>query len=145
MKIFICKICGHLEFTNAPDTCPVCGAPGEDFTQDDNVFIESRKKSPEAEVKHIPFVTVKRECVTIPEDSCTDLSIRIGKTMHPMVDNHFIRFIDVYRDIKYVQRIQLMPDGVFPAGCVHLKENSGNFKIVENCNIHGYWEMDVML
>jgi len=26
MKIYICQVCGHLEFNNLPDKCPVCGA-----------------------------------------------------------------------------------------------------------------------
>jgi len=30
-KIYLCPICGHIEFNEAPDQCPVCGAKKEKF------------------------------------------------------------------------------------------------------------------
>jgi rubrerythrin len=30
-KIFLCPICGYIEFNDAPDKCPVCGAKKEKF------------------------------------------------------------------------------------------------------------------
>ncbi len=31
--IYLCPICGHIEFGNAPDACPICGAKGEKFVR----------------------------------------------------------------------------------------------------------------
>ncbi len=31
--IYLCPICGHIEFGNAPDACPICGAKGEKFAR----------------------------------------------------------------------------------------------------------------
>jgi rubrerythrin len=31
--IYLCPVCGHLEFGRAPESCPVCGAKGERFVQ----------------------------------------------------------------------------------------------------------------
>jgi superoxide reductase len=139
MKIYICQICGHIAFNNLPDTCPVCGAGKDKFLQNDAIFKESIQKSPEAEVKHVPAVTVNRSCSLIPESGCTEVIVRIGKTMHPMEEKHYIRFIDAYQEDKFIARMALTPLGVFPAACFYLKEAKGKITIVENCSIHGYW------
>lgn len=145
MQIFKCKICGHLEFEEIPEKCPVCEAPKEDFEQNDKIFIESKEKSPEAEAKHIPALTVKKECGLIPEESCTDVFIRVGKTLHPMLENHFIQFLDCYLNDRYIVRIQLTPEVLNPATCLHMKGNTGKIAVVQNCNIHGYWVSEIML
>jgi len=145
MKVFICKICGHLEFNSLQEKCPVCGAGKEDFVQNDNIFTESREKSPEAEIKHIPDVTVNKSCGLIPEEGCTDIIVRIGRTLHPMEEKHFIQFVDCYLDDVYVGRAEFAPKGTYPAACFHLKHNSGKVTVTENCNIHGYWKTDVTL
>ena len=31
--IYLCPICGHVEFGQAPDSCPICGAKAEKFVQ----------------------------------------------------------------------------------------------------------------
>jgi superoxide reductase len=143
MQVFICGVCGHIEFSEVTGVCPVCFAAKEKFTRNDNVFKESQAKSPEAEVKHVPSVVLKKECGLIPEQACLDAVIRIGKTLHPSEEKHFIQFIDCYLDNKYIERIMLTPL-VQPAGCVHIKSTSAKkFLAVEKCNIHGYWLKEV--
>jgi superoxide reductase len=115
-----------------------------DFIQNDNIFKESEEKSKEAAVKHIPSVTIKKECKLIPENVCTDAIVRIGKTLHPMEEKHFIQFIDAYIDGKYIQRVHLTPH-VNPAACLHFKTQGSKLTIVENCNIHGYWMAEAAL
>ena len=143
MKIYICQICGHLAFNNLPDTCPVCGAEKDKFIQNDAIFKESIQKSPEAEVKHVPAVTLNKSSSFIPESDCTEVIVRIGKVMHPMEEKHFIRFIDAYQNDKFIARMQLAPFGVYPAACFYLKQAEGKITIVENCNIHGYWKSEL--
>jgi superoxide reductase len=143
MKIYICQVCGHLAFNNLPDTCPVCGAEKDNFLQNDAVFKESIQKSPEAEVKHVPAVTVNKSSSLIPESGCREVIVRIGKVMHPMEEKHFIRFIDAYQNDKFIARMHLTPLGVYPAACFYLKEAGGKITIVENCSIHGYWKSEL--
>jgi len=143
MKIFICTVCGHLEFNDVPEKCPVCMAEKDKFKQNDAVFKESSEKSPEAEVKHVPAVTISKECGLIPESPCTDITVRIGKTMHPMEEKHFIQFIDCYQNDSYIGRVMFTPLNIYPAACFHLKNLSGRITVIENCNIHGYWKTDV--
>jgi rubrerythrin len=32
---YLCPVCGHIEFGNPPDSCPICGAKAEKFVQVD--------------------------------------------------------------------------------------------------------------
>jgi rubrerythrin len=32
-EIYLCPVCGHIEFGKAPDFCPICGAKGSKFVQ----------------------------------------------------------------------------------------------------------------
>jgi superoxide reductase len=100
------------------------------------------EKSKEGAVKHIPKVTINEKCGLIPEESCIDVLVRVGETLHPMLDNHFIQFIDCYVDEKYVSRIFLTP-AVNPSVVFHLKSKGSKVTVVENCNIHGYWKKDI--
>lgn len=144
MNIYQCSVCGHLEFSNAPEQCPVCKSPKEKYRQNDRIFEESSEKSKEAAVKHIPAITVNKQCGLIPNQGCIDVIVRIGATLHPMEAAHFIQFIDCYIDDKYVSRIMPTP-GVFAAGCFHLKTAGTKVTIVENCNIHGVWKAETKL
>ena len=144
MSIFVCSVCGFLDFGNGSAACPVCKAPKEKFIRKDSVFTEAAEKSKEAAVKHIPAITVNKQCNLISEQPCFDIIVRIGQTLHPMETAHFIQFIDCYVDNVYVSRIVLTP-GVFAAGCFHLKTHGAKVTIVENCNLHGYWKSEVSL
>lgn len=31
MDIYLCPICGHVEFGNPPEACPICGAPAKKY------------------------------------------------------------------------------------------------------------------
>lgn len=142
MKVFLCNGCGHVEFNEAPGQCPVCGSTS--FTQNDSIFKESEEKSSEAAHKHIPAVSLSDTCSFIPEKECNDVNVRIGETLHPMQDNHYIRFIDCYVDDTYVGQKKLTP-GLYPASCFHLQEKGSKVTIVENCNVHGYWMKETSL
>ncbi len=138
MKVFICKMCAHIEFSSAPGTCPVCGAPQSQFQQNDKVFDESAEKSPEGGIKHVPVITVVADCKLIPEQNCTDILVRVGETLHPMEEKHYITFLDLYLDNRYVSRVMLSPD-MYPGAVFHLKSTGSKVSVVEMCNLHGYW------
>jgi len=141
MKVFICGVCGHLEFGEAPDNCPVCHVTKENFTRNDKVFEEAAEKSKEGAVKHIPAITIKKECGMVPENCCTDILVRIGETLHPMEAAHSIQFIDCYLDDSYVARVSLTP-AANPAVIFHVKEGGSRVRIVEFCNLHGHWQAE---
>lgn len=144
MGIFICAVCGYVEFGSAPANCPVCRAPKEKFSRNDRVFIEAEEKSKEAAVKHVPSIIVNKSCGLIPEQPCADLLVRIGKTLHPMEPAHFIQWMDCYVNDQYVCRVMLTP-GVNPAACFHLKKTGSKVRIVEFCNLHGHWQAEAQI
>ena len=144
MSIYVCSVCGHVEFGSAPDNCPVCFSPKDKFSQNNTVFSDAEEKSKEAAVKHIPAITVNKACKLIPEESCADVIVRIGETLHPMEEKHHIVWIDCYVDDRYVSRVMLSP-GVFAAGCFHLKAAGSKVRVVEFCNLHGHWQAEAGL
>lgn len=144
MSIFICKVCGHLEFGAAPDACPVCHVPKENFSQNDNIFTESAKNSPEGAGKHTPSILIKKDCGLIPDVGCVDVHVRVGEVLHPMEAAHYIVFIDCYIDDSYVGRASLTP-GLNGAAAFHLKESGKKVRVVECCNLHGHWQAEADL
>lgn len=144
MSVFICSGCGHVEFGEAPDKCPVCGAPKSAFAQNDKVFEESAEKSKEGAVKHIPSIKINKDCGMVPENDCIDILVRVGETLHPMTDEHYIQFIDAYVDHKFVSRARLTP-AMNPAVIFHLGNTTGKVQIVESCNLHGLWQAEADL
>lgn len=141
MSIYLCSVCGHIEFNAMTAPCPVCNSPAEKFYKNDRIFEESAEKSKEAAVKHIPVISVNNKCGLILEAACVDVVVRIGAILHPMESAHFIQFIDCYIDDKYIARVHLTP-GVYAAACFHLKTPGSKVTIVENCNVHGYWKKE---
>jgi superoxide reductase len=136
MELYICQSCGHVAFSSKPELCPVCAT--YIFERNDALFRESREKNGKAEAKHVPAVTVISACGFVPENDCTDVLVRVGATLHPMEEKHFIRFIDCYSDSVYVGRSYLSP-GLNPAACFHLKTEGKSVTLVEHCSIHGHW------
>jgi len=143
MDLFICSVCGHIAYNQAPASCPVCYAPKEKFKQNNNVFAESREKSPEGSAKHTPVITMVSEC-KIVDASCRDIIIKIGEVKHPMEEKHFIQNIDCYLDDVYISRIMFTPS-VNAAAVVHLKAEGKKIRVVEHCNLHGWWEAEASL
>jgi superoxide reductase len=144
MNLFICSVCGHVEFGSAPDKCPVCFASKDKFKQNDRVFIESEEKAKEAAVKHVPVVTVNKQCGLIPEQSCVDVIIRVGKVLHPMEEAHHISWIDCYVDNAFAGRVMLTP-ALNPAVIFHLKKTGAMVRAVEFCNLHGHWQAETAI
>ena len=144
MNIFVCKVCGHVEFGSAPDICPVCHVPKENFSQNDNLFTEAAEKSKEGAPKHIPSILIKKDCGLIPDAGCIDVHVRIGEVLHPMEEGHHIVFIDCYLDEKYVGRASLTPS-LNGAAAFHLKAKGAKVRIVELCNLHGHWQAEAAI
>ena len=138
MNLYTCKGCGYVAIGEAPEKCPACGAPKVMFEQNDNLFVESAEKSKEGAVKHVPSIEISKTCGMVPENDCIDVMVRVGKTLHPMLPEHHISFIDCYLDRRFVGRALLTP-AMNPAVIFHVKDKGEKIQIVEMCNLHGYW------
>lgn len=141
MKTFVCQICGHIAFDQAPIDCPVCGAAIENFDNDPEVIKKPADLDnlTELETMHIPVIRVKRQCSLDASVECIDVHIKIGETMHVMESEHFINSIDLYVNKRYVTRVVLTHKMLYPASGFHLNISEGILTVIANCNVHGHW------
>lgn len=144
LKLFVCSVCGHVEFGSAPDACPVCHAPRDKFNQDDSIFTDAASADKGGEKAHVPEISIVKNSKLINEQPVKEVVVRIGKILHPMEQAHHIMWIDCYTDDHYISRILLTP-GVNPAVNFYLKMNGSKIRIVEHCNLHGHWQAESVL
>lgn len=140
MEKYVCSMCGYVELKEgAPENCPNCGAPKEQFKKDDEAIklpADPENKT-DLEKKHIPLITVNKSCSLI--EGCTDVHVKMGDIIHPMEEKHYIMFIDFYLDEEFISRVKLTPEYMQPAGCLHLDVSEGKIAAVDHCNLHGNW------
>lgn len=146
MKIFECRICGHVEFDEGPAKCLVCRSRAS-FGENEGAI-----KKPvdggaltDSEKKHVPVIVVVKECGLIPGGCCTDVHVKVGEIEHVMQPDHHIRYIDYYLDRAFISRVWLSPEVCHPAAALHLNVKSGTLTALENCNIHGNWMAETVL
>ena len=140
MDIFVCGKCGYIAFKEAPQRCPVCGAPKQAFELDPTAIKKPAdpKNLNELEKKHIPVIEIKRQCVLVGP-GCLDVNIKIGQILHVMEADHYIMYIDLYLDDNFLARYHLTPDKLNPVVGIHLKAAAGKLLALENCNLLGRW------
>jgi superoxide reductase len=119
MRIFKCEICGNIvELINDGGGTLIC------CSQEMNeIEISTEENTYE---KHIPYVTKEGNEVTV----------QIGKTIHPMIAEHYIEWIAVVEENR-VQKVILQP-GEEPKA--KFKVESDNFITYTYCNIHGFYQ-----
>ena len=141
MNGYVCKVCKYIAIDgDAPEHCPVCGAPKSAFLENQIAIKEPQDPGnlSDLEKKHIPVITVVKKCGLIP-DECMDVHVKLGEIKHPMEEAHYIMHIDFYIDKKFVARTHLTPERLNPAAALHLKAGSGRIEAVALCNQHGAW------
>lgn len=141
MKMYVCGVCGHIAFDNAPDNCPVCHAPKDKFKEDANALKSPAdpKNLTDGDKKHIPNFTVVKQCGLIP-GTCTDVHVKIGEILHVMEEKHWIGWIDMYLNKRFIARYEMTSGGPNPCVGMHLKNDKGGMlTAIEFCNVHGKW------
>jgi len=146
MDTFVCGKCGFIAFGSAPDICPVCGAKKEAFELDNTAIKRPTDATTlsELEKKHIPQIKITKTCGLVGP-GCVDANIKIGEILHPMEIKHYIMYMDIYLDRAFIARYHLSPDKLNPVLGIHLKVDSGNLLVLENCNLHGRWLSEVKI
>lgn len=121
MEFYICKHCGNIiayvENKGVPVIC--CGEPMSKLEP---------KTADSALEKHVPVIQTEGNLVTVT----------VGSTEHPMVENHFIQWI-VLETKQGRQRKQLQP-GQKPQAVFALTEGDEAVAAYEYCNLHGLWK-----
>jgi superoxide reductase len=135
-KMFVCSVCGHIEFGSAPDACPVCWAAKDKFADTPNA---AKTAENEGKEKHVPVLVISKQCGLVP-GACQDVHIKVGSVPHPMTAEHSIQWIDTYLNKVFVSRYHLTPTSLQAAVGVHFKEDQkGTVRVLEHCNLHGTW------
>jgi superoxide reductase len=147
LKTYICQICSHVAFDEAPVDCPVCGMAIENFEKDPDAL-----KSPvnpdnltELEKEHIPVITIDNACSASSGGTCMDVHVTVGEIQHVMESEHFIDFIDVYIDKKYISRVVFIAKKMYPAVHLCLNTNVGMVSVIAHCNVHGSWRNKIKI
>lgn len=147
MKTFLCKICGHTAFNEAPVDCPVCFSAIENFENNpDAIKVPVAPDNlTEFEREHIPVIHINRECITAHRGAYTEMRVKVGRIDHVMESEHFIKFMDVYIDRKYITRIVFTPKRIYPSVHLHLIADTGVLSVISHCNVHGSWRSKINL
>ena len=120
--VYKCEICGNIvEVTHAGGGELVCcGQP---------MVLKKPNFEDAAEEKHVPVI----------EKTDNGYKVTVGSTLHPMIDEHYIEWIELIADGK-VYRANLKPgDEPIAEFCVSAEKVTAR----EYCNIHGLWQADL--
>lgn len=121
-KIYKCMKCGNLiEKLSDISIIPECCG---------QAMIEQKAKTEDTKLeKHVPFITQSEDKKVL---------VKIGENEnHPMIQEHYIQFIEIVLNDNTIIRKNLKP-GDLPEA----KFNISKEKIVEVrefCNLHGLW------
>ncbi len=120
-EIYYCEKCGNVvEILNEGAPALVCcGIPMEK--------LEAKTEDASTE-KHVPFV----------EEVEGGVLVKVGQNQeHPMLGNHYIKFIEILREDK-VCKVELKP-GDKPEAFFPVKKEE-IIEVREWCNLHGLWK-----
>ena len=147
MKTFVCRVCGHVAFEQAPVDCPVCKAPIENFDNNPEAIHmpEDPSNLSETEKKHIPIITISKECKLITGGKCIDVHVKVGEIEHVMESEHYISFIDFYINKRYLARFNLRYKRLHPAVALCLNVDGGLLTVIDCCSVNGSWMAEVNL
>ena len=146
MKTFICQVCNHIAFDEAPVDCPVCGSAIENFEKDEKAIKAPADPASltETEKKHMPVMSIN-ECGIDHVHECTSVHIKVGELEHVMESEHLIEFIDFYMNKKYFSRLAFTPRKIHPEASLHITDTSGTLSAIAYCNVHGSWRTKIKL
>jgi superoxide reductase len=140
MTLFACQVCGQIEFSLPAKACPVCHS--SDYREETNPVKDSTLEGNE---KHVPVIIITSVCGIAP-DTCRDIHIKIGSIIHPMTEDHWIKWIDTYVNRRHQARYMMSPQSMQPIISLHLKKEAvGTVTVVECCNKHGRWMAETSL
>ena len=119
-EVYKCEICGNIvELINVGGGELVCcGQP---------MNLLKEKSEDSSTEKHVPFIIKEDDKVTV----------KVGEnTEHPMMEKHYIQWIELLADGKVYRRF-LNPDDK-PEAVFYLKADKVSAR--EYCNLHGLWK-----
>jgi len=122
LEVYKCEICGNIVevLHGGKGQLVCCGQPMVNMTE---------QTAEMATEKHVPVLTRDGD----------NIKVVVGSTIHPMMEKHFIEWIEIINDSGKVYRKFLKP-GDDPEAVFLMCENcAGGLYAREYCNIHGLW------
>ncbi len=123
LELYKCEICGNIAevVISGGGELVCCGEPMK--------LLKAGTNDEAATEKHVPVF----------EYNENDLTIRVGSEPHPMIQSHYIMFIEAISDNQNrLTRQYLHPDENPQMQFKNIDE--GKILAREFCNIHGLWE-----
>ena len=119
LEIYLCEVCGNMVevIAEGAGTLVCCGA--------DMVLLEEQTADATKE-KHVPVV----------EKTDDGFKVTVGSVPHPMIDNHYIQWIEIIADGTAYRKFLEPGDAPEATFCIDTAEVTAR----ENCNIHGLWK-----
>lgn len=123
LDFYKCNVCGNIVqvIVNGGGELVCCGEPMNK--------LEPKTNEENLTEKHVP-VFVKRE-----NDG---VEVIVGETIHPMLQEHYIVFIQTVSEDKNRIQMQYLNPGEDPKMIIN--EIEGKMTARELCSIHGLWE-----
>lgn len=118
-QIYKCEVCGNIvEVVHASGGALVCC--GKPMTLQVENTVDASKE------KHVPYVEMVEGGVLV----------RVGEVEHPMLDAHYIEWIEVITENKTYRKF--LKPGEKPEAFFKLDEEI--IAVREYCNLHGLWK-----
>ena len=119
LQVYKCEVCGNMVevLSVGGGTLTCCGKPMVGVTENTvDAAVE----------KHIPVV----------EEKDGDLLVKVGEVEHPMLEEHYIQWIEVITKDGQVLRKFINPN---EKPFATFKVNGELDRVREYCNLHGLW------
>jgi len=121
LDIYKCEKCGNIvEVLN--------GGIGQLVCCGESMKLLDEKTADAATEKHVPVIT----------KFDTGYKVRVGSVPHPMLEEHYIQWIELLADCKAYR--QFLEPGSEPEATFNVQADSVSAR--EYCNVHGLWKGD---
>ena len=122
LDLYKCSICGNVVQTiivgGGELVC--CGEPMHK--------LDAKTNEEGITEKHVPIFT----------HNDNQIEIKVGEILHPMLNEHYIQFIEAFSKTKNEMHLKYLNPNEEPV--MVLKDSFDIYKALELCNIHGLWE-----
>ena len=119
LQIYKCDVCGNMVEV-------IHEGIGELVCCNQPMTLQVENTVDAAQEKHVPVI----------EKTADGYLVKVGSIAHPMLDNHYIEWIELLADGKAYR--QFLNPGEKPEAIFHIESKDVSAR--EFCNLHGIWK-----
>ena len=120
-EIYKCNLCGNIvEVLNAGGGTLVCCGQ--------EMILMKENVEDAAEEKHVPVIEKLKDSI----------KVTVGSVLHPMLEDHYIEWIEIIVDGKYCRKFLKPRDEPI----AEFSLTGEKVKVREYCNLHGLWKAE---